>query len=156
MTGALNDKEINQTYVKVNPHMFFLDHMHFKTNALLFHLIFCRFWVRCHISVDQVGVTTFLSSQGTICNLGAKDNWFFFSFLLKQYIFGGLVFTWENYACSVIYSGAGAHLFRSWATFLNRSIILTPEVWAVCGAICMSLVFFPEKKSSYIFELPKY
>ncbi|THU59633.1 hypothetical protein C4D60_Mb07t04130 [Musa balbisiana] len=24
-------------------------------------------------------------------------------------------------------SGAGAHLFRSWATFLNRSIILTPE-----------------------------
>lgn len=26
------------------------------------------------------------------------------------------------------YSGAGAHLFRSWATYLNRSIILTPEV----------------------------
>lgn len=25
-------------------------------------------------------------------------------------------------------SGAGAHLFKSWATFLNRSIILTPEV----------------------------
>lgn len=25
-------------------------------------------------------------------------------------------------------SGAGAHLFRSWAKFLNRSIILTPEV----------------------------
>ncbi|CAN1234760.1 Probable glucuronosyltransferase Os03g0107900 [Linum perenne] len=24
-------------------------------------------------------------------------------------------------------SGAGAHLFRSWATFINRSIILTPE-----------------------------
>ncbi|XP_047341199.1 probable glucuronosyltransferase Os03g0107900 [Impatiens glandulifera] len=24
-------------------------------------------------------------------------------------------------------SGAGAHLFRSWATYLNRSIILTPE-----------------------------
>lgn len=24
-------------------------------------------------------------------------------------------------------SGAGAHLFKSWATFLNRSIILTPE-----------------------------
>jgi hypothetical protein len=43
MTGALNDKEINQTYVKVNPHMFFLDHMHLKTNSLLFHLIFCRF-----------------------------------------------------------------------------------------------------------------
>ncbi|KAF8775285.1 hypothetical protein HU200_004691 [Digitaria exilis] len=27
MTGALNDKEINQTYVKVNPYMIFLDHM---------------------------------------------------------------------------------------------------------------------------------
>lgn len=25
-------------------------------------------------------------------------------------------------------SGAGATLFRSWATYLNRSIILTPEV----------------------------
>lgn len=25
-------------------------------------------------------------------------------------------------------SGAGAHLFRSWATYINRSIILTPEV----------------------------
>ena len=29
------------------------------------------------------------------------------------------------------YSGAGAHLFRSWATYLNRSIILTPEVFYV-------------------------
>jgi hypothetical protein len=25
-------------------------------------------------------------------------------------------------------SGAGAHLFRSWATYINRSIILTTEV----------------------------
>ena len=25
-------------------------------------------------------------------------------------------------------SGAGPHLFKSWATYLNRSIILTPEV----------------------------
>lgn len=25
-------------------------------------------------------------------------------------------------------SGAGAHLFKSWATYMNRSIILTPEV----------------------------
>ncbi|MCI17435.1 exostosin family protein, partial [Trifolium medium] len=24
-------------------------------------------------------------------------------------------------------SGAGAHLFKSWATYINRSIILTPE-----------------------------
>ncbi|XBI75922.1 hypothetical protein VPH35_069225 [Triticum aestivum] len=52
-------------------------------------LLRSRFWVRCHISADRVGVTTFSSSQ--VC------------------------------------SGAGAHLFRSWATFLNRSIILTPE-----------------------------
>ena len=78
----------------------------------------------------------------------------FFSFLLKQYIFGGLVFTWENYACSVIYSGAGAHLFRSWATFLNRSIILTPEVWAVCGAICMSLGFSQKRKGVIILNYP--
>ncbi|CAL9218482.1 unnamed protein product [Arabidopsis halleri] len=26
-------------------------------------------------------------------------------------------------------SGAGAHLFRSWSTFINHSIILTPEGW---------------------------
>jgi hypothetical protein len=25
-------------------------------------------------------------------------------------------------------SGIGAHLFRSWAKYINRSIILTPEV----------------------------
>lgn len=28
----------------------------------------------------------------------------------------------------VVVSGAGAHLFKSWATYINRSIILTPEV----------------------------
>ncbi|KAG6509373.1 hypothetical protein ZIOFF_027360 [Zingiber officinale] len=35
-------------------------------------------------------------------------------------------------------SGAGAHLFRSWATFLNRSIILTPEVLFLVLFICIS------------------
>jgi hypothetical protein len=62
MTGALNDKEINQTYVKV------------------------------------------LSQMPYFRRSGGRDHIFVFP------------------------SGAGAHLFRSWATFLNRSIILTPEV----------------------------
>nr|CAB3474850.1 unnamed protein product [Digitaria exilis] len=61
MTGALNDKEINQTYVKV------------------------------------------LSQMPYFRRSGGRDHIFVFP------------------------SGAGAHLFRSWATFLNRSIILTPE-----------------------------
>ncbi|KAK1323937.1 hypothetical protein QJS10_CPA02g00707 [Acorus calamus] len=61
MMGGLNDKEINQTYVKVLSQMPY-----------------------------------FRLSSG-------RDHIFVFP------------------------SGAGAHLFRSWATFLNRSIILTPE-----------------------------
>uniref|UniRef100_A0A453QPA9 Exostosin GT47 domain-containing protein n=1 Tax=Aegilops tauschii subsp. strangulata TaxID=200361 RepID=A0A453QPA9_AEGTS len=61
MTGALTDKEINQTYVKV------------------------------------------LSQMSYFRRSGGRDHIFVFP------------------------SGAGAHLFRSWATFLNRSIILTPE-----------------------------
>ncbi|TKW17787.1 hypothetical protein SEVIR_5G391100v4 [Setaria viridis] len=61
MTGALNDKEINQTYVKV------------------------------------------LSQMPYFRRSSGRDHIFVFP------------------------SGAGAHLFRSWATFLNRSIILTPE-----------------------------
>ncbi|XP_047067928.1 probable glucuronosyltransferase Os03g0107900 [Lolium rigidum] len=61
MTGALTDKEINQTYVKV------------------------------------------LSQMPYFRRSGGRDHIFVFP------------------------SGAGAHLFRSWATFLNRSIILTPE-----------------------------
>uniref|UniRef100_A0A0E0DKF0 Exostosin GT47 domain-containing protein n=1 Tax=Oryza meridionalis TaxID=40149 RepID=A0A0E0DKF0_9ORYZ len=62
MTGKLNDKEINQTYVKV-----------------------------------------VLSQMPYFRRSGGRDHIFVFP------------------------SGAGAHLFRSWATFLNRSIILTPE-----------------------------
>ncbi|XP_015697732.1 probable glucuronosyltransferase Os03g0107900 [Oryza brachyantha] len=61
MVGALNDKEINQTYVKV------------------------------------IGQMPYFRRSG------GRDHIFVFP------------------------SGAGAHLFRSWATFLNRSIILTPE-----------------------------
>ncbi|KAJ0969437.1 hypothetical protein J5N97_022314 [Dioscorea zingiberensis] len=61
MNGGLNDKEINQTYVKV------------------------------------------LSQMPYFRLSGGRDHVFVFP------------------------SGAGAHLFRSWATFLNRSIILTPE-----------------------------
>uniref|UniRef100_A0A0D9WBN3 NAC domain-containing protein n=1 Tax=Leersia perrieri TaxID=77586 RepID=A0A0D9WBN3_9ORYZ len=61
MAGALNDKEINHTYVKV------------------------------------------LSQMPYFRRSGGRDHIFVFP------------------------SGAGAHLFRSWATFLNRSIILTPE-----------------------------
>uniref|UniRef100_A0ACD5WQP5 Uncharacterized protein n=1 Tax=Avena sativa TaxID=4498 RepID=A0ACD5WQP5_AVESA len=61
MTGALTDKEINNTYVKV------------------------------------------LSQMPYFRRSGGRDHVFVFP------------------------SGAGAHLFRSWATFLNRSIILTPE-----------------------------
>ncbi|ERN19913.1 probable beta-1,4-xylosyltransferase IRX10 [Amborella trichopoda] len=61
MMGGLNDKEINQTYVKV------------------------------------------LSQMPYFCRSGGRDHIFVFP------------------------SGAGAHLFRSWATYLNRSIILTPE-----------------------------
>uniref|UniRef100_A0A0D9W984 Exostosin GT47 domain-containing protein n=1 Tax=Leersia perrieri TaxID=77586 RepID=A0A0D9W984_9ORYZ len=61
MAGALNDKEINQTYVKV------------------------------------------LSQMPYFRRSGGRDHIFVFP------------------------SGAGAHLFRSWATFMNRSIILTPE-----------------------------
>ncbi|XP_039138956.1 probable glucuronosyltransferase Os03g0107900 isoform X1 [Dioscorea cayenensis subsp. rotundata] len=61
MNGGLNDKEINQTYVKV------------------------------------------LSQMPYFRLSGGRDHIFVFP------------------------SGAGAHLFRSWATFLNRSIILTPE-----------------------------
>ncbi|KAF0895649.1 hypothetical protein E2562_013936 [Oryza meyeriana var. granulata] len=61
MTGTLNDKEINQTYVKV------------------------------------------LSQMPYFRRSGGRDHIFVFP------------------------SGAGAHLFCSWATFLNRSIILTPE-----------------------------
>lgn len=61
MTGALNDKEINHTYVKV------------------------------------------LGQMPYFRRSGGRDHIFVFP------------------------SGAGAHLFRSWATFLNRSIILTPE-----------------------------
>ncbi|KAF8717048.1 hypothetical protein HU200_026159 [Digitaria exilis] len=88
MTGALNDKEINQTYVKVNPYMIFLDHMIYACG-------------RDHIFVFP----------SNIC-LGT-------SFYLRKL------------SCSGLCSGAGAHLFRSWATFLNRSIILTPEVRVV-------------------------
>uniref|UniRef100_A0A0D9W987 Exostosin GT47 domain-containing protein n=1 Tax=Leersia perrieri TaxID=77586 RepID=A0A0D9W987_9ORYZ len=62
MAGALNDKEINQTYVKV------------------------------------------LSQMPYFRRSGGRDHIFVFP------------------------SGAGAHLFRSWATFMNRSIILTPEL----------------------------
>ncbi|XP_062218605.1 probable beta-1,4-xylosyltransferase IRX10 isoform X3 [Phragmites australis] len=62
MTGALSDKEINHTYVKV------------------------------------------LSQMPYFRRSGGRDHIFVFP------------------------SGAGAHLFRSWSTFLNRSIILTPEL----------------------------
>lgn len=34
-----------------------------------------------------------------------------------------------DFTFSIICSGAGAHLFKSWAIYLNRSIILTPEVF---------------------------
>ncbi|KAF8411684.1 hypothetical protein HHK36_004242 [Tetracentron sinense] len=61
MMGGLNDKEINQTYVKV------------------------------------------LSQMPYFRLSGGRNHIFIFP------------------------SGAGAHLFRSWATYLNRSIILTPE-----------------------------
>ncbi|KAG8633259.1 probable glucuronoxylan glucuronosyltransferase F8H isoform X1 [Manihot esculenta] len=61
MMGGLNDKEINQTYVKV------------------------------------------LSQMPYFRRSGGRDHVFVFP------------------------SGAGAHLFRSWATYINRSIILTPE-----------------------------
>lgn len=61
MLGGLNDKEINQTYVKV------------------------------------------LSQMPYFRRSGGRDHIFVFP------------------------SGAGAHLFRSWAKFINRSIILTPE-----------------------------
>ncbi|MQM16486.1 hypothetical protein Taro_049444 [Colocasia esculenta] len=61
MNGGLNDKEINQTFVKV------------------------------------------LSQMPYFRLSGGRDHIFVFP------------------------SGAGAHLFRSWAVFLNRSIILTPE-----------------------------
>lgn len=61
MMGGLNDKEINQTYIKVLGQM-----PYFRLS-------------------------------------GGRDHIFVFP------------------------SGAGAHLFRSWATYLNRSIILTPE-----------------------------
>nr|XP_043606435.1 probable glucuronoxylan glucuronosyltransferase F8H isoform X2 [Erigeron canadensis] len=61
MMGGLNDKEINQTYVKV------------------------------------------LSQMPYFRLSGGRDHIFVFP------------------------SGAGAHLFKSWATFINRSIILTPE-----------------------------
>ncbi|AAF87908.1 Hypothetical protein [Arabidopsis thaliana] len=61
MLGGLNDKEINQTYVKV------------------------------------------LSQMPYFRRSGGRDHIFVFP------------------------SGAGAHLFRSWSTFINRSIILTPE-----------------------------
>ncbi|KAF8364997.1 hypothetical protein HHK36_033004 [Tetracentron sinense] len=61
MMGVLNDKEINQTYVKV------------------------------------------LSQMPYFRLSGGRNHIFIFP------------------------SGAGAHLFRSWATYLNRSIILTPE-----------------------------
>ncbi|XP_038685017.1 probable glucuronosyltransferase GUT1 [Tripterygium wilfordii] len=61
MMGGLNDKEINQTYVRV------------------------------------------LSQMPYFRRSGGQDHIFVFP------------------------SGAGAHLFRSWATYINRSIILTPE-----------------------------
>ncbi|XP_051139949.1 probable glucuronosyltransferase Os02g0520750 [Andrographis paniculata] len=61
MMGGLNDKEINQTYVKV------------------------------------------LSQMPYFRLSGGRNHIFVFP------------------------SGAGAHLFKSWATFINRSIILTPE-----------------------------
>ncbi|KAK4774315.1 hypothetical protein SAY86_009250 [Trapa natans] len=61
MMGGLNDKEINQTYVKI------------------------------------------LSQMPYFRRSGGRNHIFVFP------------------------SGAGAHLFRSWATYLNRSIILTPE-----------------------------
>ncbi|KAI4365196.1 hypothetical protein MLD38_021204 [Melastoma candidum] len=61
MMGGLNDKEINQTYVKV------------------------------------------LSQMPYFRLSGGRNHIFVFP------------------------SGAGAHLFRSWATYINRSIILTPE-----------------------------
>ncbi|XWS23613.1 hypothetical protein CRYUN_Cryun28dG0029900 [Craigia yunnanensis] len=61
MLGGLNDKEINQTYVKV------------------------------------------LSQMPYFRQSGGRDHMFVFP------------------------SGAGAHLFRSWAIYINRSIILTPE-----------------------------
>ncbi|CAI0395908.1 unnamed protein product [Linum tenue] len=61
MMGGLNDKEINQTFVKV------------------------------------------LSQMPYFRRSGGRDHIFVFP------------------------SGAGAHLFRSWATFINRSIILSPE-----------------------------
>lgn len=127
------------------PHMLFLDHV-FENKCVTFSPSFCcRFLVRCHISVDQVGVITFLSFQGTSCNNYLVDQ--FSSFLPEQYMFGDLLFTWENYNFSVIRSGAGAHLFRSWATFLNRSIILTTEVCAVCDAINMCHIIFKEARS---------
>jgi hypothetical protein len=83
MTGKLNDKEINQTYVKVVKPYLHLTRLHFLPISPL-----CL----------QV-----LSQMPYFRRSGGRDHIFVFP------------------------SGAGAHLFRSWATFLNRSIILTPE-----------------------------
>lgn len=43
---------------------------------------------------------------------------------------------WFKYNLFPQCSGAGAHLFRYWAVFLNRSIILTPEVTMVTALLC--------------------
>ncbi|KAK1275486.1 hypothetical protein QJS04_geneDACA010043 [Acorus gramineus] len=78
MMGGLNDKEINQTYVKVR------NNIGSESNAIFPAIK----WPRPHICFSK---------------------------------------TYLDPSFAAPYSGAGAHLFRSWATFLNRSIILTPE-----------------------------
>ncbi|KAH7529505.1 hypothetical protein FEM48_Zijuj05G0191000 [Ziziphus jujuba var. spinosa] len=120
MLGGLNDKEINATYVKVD-----------------LQLIAFAFFLAFSISWFTFGLLFVLSQMPYFRLSGGRNHIFVFPRYISIYIIYfsfGLEYL-ELFSCLMhmfsllpIYSGAGAHLFRSWATYINRSIILTPEV----------------------------
>lgn len=66
---------------------------------------------------------------------------FFFSELCVLLTFGKVLVI-DAHFHALLCSGAGAHLFRSWAKFINRSIILTPEVftYSFIFIVCFSFL----------------
>ncbi|KAI3935585.1 hypothetical protein MKW92_031828 [Papaver armeniacum] len=112
MMGGLTDKEINSTYNEIGFHIsFLLQEFYnpelgsriprcFKSNAI-FSIIR---WARPHICFPQEKLTKpraeeLANSEVSVINHVKFKN----------------------------AGGTGAHIFRSWPKFLNRSIILTPE-----------------------------
>lgn len=73
--------------------------------------------------------------------------YFFFHELCVLLTFGKVLVI-DAHIHALHFSGAGAHLFRSWAKFINRSIILTPEVFTYSYIFIVCFSFFDKFKSA--------